>query len=817
MARKITAGIMCAVIFTISLLSVLGVLRSTRTEPADPVQSVSEKTLNIHNVGLSEDKTEMTDQNAEDTPPEETPPQETPPQDEPPEETPPPETPPEETDEISDAESGKTDDAQPDAPSETGDTGDGDGGETGAGDDGTGTGDGEAGDGEPGGESGGRDEPGGDHDAGGDGPVVPVGPVEPVDPDEPDKPDDPEPYIYTDLSSGLITAEAGQQGEYELSFEAYVCNADGDAELSVTWQRFAIGTELGPGSVTPEDGGTLTADGDSYRLSLTEGKYLFLFSAPGSGAADISRIVTFSNNDFPPVIEVYLGTRQLEEFDENDDSTVFRVDGDNEQILIVKAYSGKTGAPLRLSGSNTEIRLDGALQSGSTGGTVWEQSIWLKDPDEGDSARHMLTVSVTDDYGAAGGTYAIDFRPTPIGTVIGRATFILDCTTVGYGVLDTVSVNILKGYPASYSLIAALGDGTVADYPELDFGCSGMGFEAHYDKGLGGPEGYVLSKDALGGFYLTAVGSGGLFEGACPDELLTTLLVNSGYVVGEAASADELREFDFTNDSGWMYFVNDYLPNRGFSDYVLSDGDTVRLCFTLAKGRDIGAAMQSEGKFCYTWRGGDTVENPEAHTFEITEDRPATCTEAGSVTQTCTLCGKTETHSIEATGHSGEELERTEPDCETDGSITYHCTVCDKIWTETIAATGHQAQEESRTEPGCETDGSVTYHCTVCDKTWTETIAATGHSDTEESRTEPGCETDGSITYVCTVCGRTRTERLAATGHSYSDGVCTVCGAQDPSWKPPEPEIPEPEEPEKPDPEEPDPEEPEKGEGSEDE
>ena len=57
MARKITAGIMCAVIFTISLLSVLGVLRSTRTEPADPVQSVSEKTLNIHNVGLSEDKT----------------------------------------------------------------------------------------------------------------------------------------------------------------------------------------------------------------------------------------------------------------------------------------------------------------------------------------------------------------------------------------------------------------------------------------------------------------------------------------------------------------------------------------------------------------------------------------------------------------------------------------------------------------------------------------------------------------------------------------------------------------------------------------
>ena len=800
MARKITAGIMCAVIFTISLLSVLGVLRSTRTEPADPVQSVSEKTLNIHNVGLSEDKTEMTDQNAEDTPPEETPPQETPPQDEPPEET----------DEISDAESGKTDEAQPEDSSETGDTGDGDGGETGTGDDGAGTGDGEAGDGEPGGESGGCDEPGGDHDAGGDGPVVPVVPVEPVDPDEPeepDEPDDPEPYIYTDLSSGLITAETGQQGEYELSFEAYVCNADEDAELGVSWQRFAIGTELGPGSVTPEDGGALTADGNSYRLLLTEGKYLFLFSAPGSGAADISRIVTFSNNEFPPVIEVYLGTRQLEEFDENDDSTVVQVDGDNGQILVVRAYSGKTGAPLRLSGSNTEIRLDGALQNGSTGGTAWEQSIWLKDPDEGDVVRHTLSVSVTDDYGAVSAEYAIDFRPTPIGTVTGRATFILDCTAVGYGVLDTVSVNILKGYPASYCLIAALGDGTVAGYPELNFGCSGMGFEPDYDKGLGGPEGYVLSKDALGGFYLTAVGSGGMFDGASPDELLTTLLVNSGYVVGEAASADELREFDFTNDSGWMYFVNDYLPNRGFSDYILSDGDTVRLCFTLAKGRDIGAAMQAGDEFCYTWRDGNTVENPEAHAFEVVEDHPATCTEAGSITQTCSRCGKTETRTLEATGHSGEELEREEPGCEADGSVTYHCTVCGETWTETIAATGHQAQEESRTEPGCETDGSVTYHCTVCDKTWTETIAATGHDDIEESRTEPGCETDGSITYVCSVCGRPRTERLAALGHSYSDGVCTRCGAQDPSWKPPDPEEP--------DPEKPDPEEPEKSEGSE--
>ncbi len=49
-----------------------------------------------------------------------------------------------------------------------------------------------------------------------------------------------------------------------------------------------------------------------------------------------------------------------------------------------------------------------------------------------------------------------------------------------------------------------------------------------------------------------------------------------------------LGEFVFTNGSGWMYSVNNVFPNVGFADTYLSDGDVVRVSFTLGYGADIG-------------------------------------------------------------------------------------------------------------------------------------------------------------------------------------------------------------------------------------
>ena len=57
-----------------------------------------------------------------------------------------------------------------------------------------------------------------------------------------------------------------------------------------------------------------------------------------------------------------------------------------------------------------------------------------------------------------------------------------------------------------------------------------------------------------------------------------------------------LGEFVISNGSGWMYSVNNIFPNVGFADCYLSDGDVVRVQFTLGYGADIGGfgAMGTE-------------------------------------------------------------------------------------------------------------------------------------------------------------------------------------------------------------------------------
>lgn len=50
------------------------------------------------------------------------------------------------------------------------------------------------------------------------------------------------------------------------------------------------------------------------------------------------------------------------------------------------------------------------------------------------------------------------------------------------------------------------------------------------------------------------------------------------------------------------------------------------------------------------------------------------------------------------------------------------------------------------------------------------------------SKTSPTCTEEGFTTYSCE-CGKSFvSDKTAATGHIYKDGVCTVCGAEDPDY-----------------------------------
>ena len=82
--------------------------------------------------------------------------------------------------------------------------------------------------------------------------------------------------------------------------------------------------------------------------------------------------------------------------------------------------------------------------------------------------------------------------------------------------------------------------------------------------------------------------------------------------------------------------------------------------------------------------------------------------------------------------------------------------------------------------------------CAACD----DKLDYAGHARTVENEKKATCTEEGYTgDTVCSVCGYviTKGETIPATGHDFVDGVCTVCGAEDPDYvapKKPTPAIP---------------------------
>lgn len=115
------------------------------------------------------------------------------------------------------------------------------------------------------------------------------------------------------------------------------------------------------------------------------------------------------------------------------------------------------------------------------------------------------------------------------------------------------------------------------------------------------------------------------------------------------------------------------------------------------------------------------------HTYEVTDSTDATCTEAGSVTYTCSVCGDTYTEETDLAEHTYEVTETTDATCTEDGSTTYTCSVCGDTYEETIPATGHDDGEWTVTKSaGAFSTGTKELRCTVCGEVLdTETIPQT--------------------------------------------------------------------------------------------
>lgn len=115
-----------------------------------------------------------------------------------------------------------------------------------------------------------------------------------------------------------------------------------------------------------------------------------------------------------------------------------------------------------------------------------------------------------------------------------------------------------------------------------------------------------------------------------------------------------------------------------------------------------------------------------AHSFHTVETTPATCTEPGSKTGVCKVCGQTQTKSIPALGHDyGEWVVQEYPTCTQEGSQFRQCSRCSAVETGTLKATGHR--RASGTEHYVK-GKLVDYFCENCGQTvsYAETLAQEG-------------------------------------------------------------------------------------------
>lgn len=152
-----------------------------------------------------------------------------------------------------------------------------------------------------------------------------------------------------------------------------------------------------------------------------------------------------------------------------------------------------------------------------------------------------------------------------------------------------------------------------------------------------------------------------------------------------------------------------------------------------------------------------------------------TCTTPGVKTYTCSVCQKTKTEEIPATGHQHTEVRNVkEATCKEEGYTgdTY-CTDCgEKLSSgESTAKKAHDWDEgKVTTEATCKNTGVKTYTCNNCSETKTEVIPMTDHIwDNGKVTTKPSCITPGVKTYTCSACQKEKTEKIPATGHLHTE------------------------------------------------
>ncbi|SCI18647.1 Kappa-carrageenase precursor [uncultured Ruminococcus sp.] len=180
------------------------------------------------------------------------------------------------------------------------------------------------------------------------------------------------------------------------------------------------------------------------------------------------------------------------------------------------------------------------------------------------------------------------------------------------------------------------------------------------------------------------------------------------------------------------------------------------------------------------------------HTFGTwTTTKNATCTQVGTKSRKCTVCGKTETQTIAKTGHKSVTDKAIPATCTTDGKTEgSHCSVCGAVIKaqDTIKATGHKFGNWTTTKSAtCTESGTQIRKCENCGATESKSLSAKGHTEVVDKAIPATCTTDGKTEGShCSVCGAVIKAQytIKATGHKFGNwttikpAICTESGTQ---------------------------------------
>ena len=377
-------------------------------------------------------------------------------------------------------------------------------------------------------------------------------------------------------------------------------------------------------------------------------------------------------------------------------------------------------------------------------------------------------------------TYTITYVKAEPGDVVGKAVFTVEALSLGGGyIIEPCYVDIIEGENAAQALARLLEE---------------KGFT--YDN----------TGSLESGFYLSHIQGDALADidptGDSIPQALREKLEEKGFDIQTRTDETSLGEFDYTSGSGWMYCLKNVFPNVGFADSYLSEGDVVRVQFTLALGSDIGGgyAMGTGGSAGYyevankdalTRRVAAINAEIEANPYYLEQNCLTKAYDAAMDVLTTLYVSQADVDAALAdlpdppVGHQLTAVEKVPATCETAGVEAYwKCNVCGKLFsdaegkTETtleklaIPATGH-AYGAPVWKWNDDFTASATFTCGN-DASHVETVNATV---TNAVTTEATCKADGVRTYTAKVTFEdkeytdTKTEVIPATGHTYGAPV----------------------------------------------